>query len=98
MRSISLGLELVSKELYPTSGILVLKNIAIFASVHIHNAQTKGTQHKSMVRPANKGRWLQHTGQFIALQAFNAFKDGNLRTWGFKPIFKPPLTSRYQYR
>ena len=34
------------------------KFIASSSSVHIYNAQTKGTQHKSMVEPAHERRGL----------------------------------------
>ena len=34
------------------------KSITISASLNIHNAQTKDTKHKSMVKPAYKERWL----------------------------------------
>ena len=33
-------------------------NVAVSASVHIHNVQTKSTQYYSMLDPAYKGRWL----------------------------------------
>ena len=43
--------------------------------MRIHNAQTGGTHHNSMLMLAHKGRWLHPPGQFIALQAFNLLKD-----------------------
>ena len=47
--------------------------MAISASFHIYNVQTKGIQHKSMVKSINN--MVALPGQFIALQTFNALKE-----------------------
>ena len=33
------------------------KSVTVFASVYIHNVQAKGTQHKSVVKPAYKEKY-----------------------------------------
>ena len=47
----------------------------IFSAECIHNAQTKGVQHKSMVKPEFKGKMAAPPAQFVALQAFNTLKE-----------------------
>ena len=37
---------------------IVEKFVASSASLHIYNVQTKGAQHKSMVKSMNRRRWL----------------------------------------
>ena len=45
------------------------------ASLHIYNAQTKGTKHKSMVKFMNKKEMAAPPGQLTALQALNVLKE-----------------------
>ena len=45
------------------------------ASLHIYNAQTKGTKHKSTVKFMNKKEMAAPLGQLTALQALNALRE-----------------------
>ena len=70
-----------------------LKSITISASVHNHNAQTKRTQHKSIVKLLYKGRWqhllinLQHRKPLHVMCSERHFHDmsfhGFLSWWPF---------------
>ena len=51
-----------------------LKSVASSASLLIYNIQTKGAQHKSIVKPALKSG-ATPPGQLIALQTINALKE-----------------------
>ena len=73
-----------------------LKSIAIPASVHNHNAQTKRTQHKSIVKLLYKGRWqhllinLQHCKPLYLMCSERHFHDtlfyGFLSSWPFEYV------------
>ena len=62
----------------------IVKNPSlVVTSLHIYNAQTKDTRHKSMVKCMYKGE-AALPGQFITLQHFNdTFKDtlSGLQFW-----------------
>ena len=51
---------------------VVTKIVATSASLQIYNVQTKGTQHNSSL---HKLEMAAPPGQFMALQAINAFKE-----------------------
>ena len=52
----------------------IVKNSSLVLHVHIYNAQTKGIQQKSMMKPALNVEGYT-PGQFIALQAFNGLEE-----------------------
>ena len=57
------------------------KSIAISALVHIHNAQTKGTQYKSMVKISVQREMTAPPGQIRSIVSFQCAQRGTFMIW-----------------